>query len=391
MHFLIKTLSGLEPILQRELIRSGAQNIKPVTRGFTCSADLAWMYKANYTLRTAMRILVPIEEFEAVNDQQLYDGIRNIQWKEYMTVRQTFAVDAVCRSEYFTHSQYAGLKTKDAIVDQWREEAGRRPDVDTTAPDLLVHVHIIGSNITVLLDSSGSSLHRRGYRKDQVEAPLNEALAAGMIQMTGWQGESTFFDPMCGSGTLPIEAAMRALKMPAQYFRPSLGFQRWFDFDKKLWQTIKGNADAEILKQLDFEIIGTDRDPRARNCSATNLMSAPGLEKFVRFEKAEFATVKVPEPAGVMIFNPPYDERMREDDIIATYRGFGDIMKQRFDGWQAWIISSNRDAIKNIGLRPESRTTVYNGPLECSYQKFNLWKKLTPIVAETAPETVPEA
>jgi putative N6-adenine-specific DNA methylase len=390
LHFLIKTLRGLEPVLQRELIRSGAANIREVTRGYTCEADLRWMYKANYTLRTALRILVPIDEFQARDDRDLYEGIYAIDWQQYMTVSQTFAVDAVCRSNYFTHSQYAALKTKDAIVDQFRERNARRPDVNTAAPHLLVHIHIQDDLVTVLLDSSGGSLHRRGYRREQVEAPINEVLAAGMIQIAEWKGETTFFDPMCGSGTLAIEAALLAKRVPAQYFRPGLGFQKWFDFDKKLWAEVKEECDALILPKPECAIFASDRDAQARNITAANMMAAD-VGKDITVTKAVFATGAVPESAGTMMFNPPYDERMQEDDIIKTYREYGDVMKQRFDGWQAWIISSNRSAIKNVGLRPDRRFTVYNGALECSFQKFSLWKKLDEVPQEevqTDPDVV---
>jgi putative N6-adenine-specific DNA methylase len=386
MHFLVKTLSGLEPVLLRELIKSGASNIQEVTRGYTCEADLRWMYKANYTLRTALRVLVPIDEFQAYNDRDLYEGIYATDWSQFMQVSQTFAVDAVCRSNYFTHSQYAALKTKDAIVDQFREKHARRPDVNTAAPNLLVHIHIQDDLVTVLLDSSGGSLHRRGYRREQVEAPLNEVLAAGMLQLAEWKGDTTFFDPMCGSGTLPIEAALLSKRVPAQYFRPSLGFQRWFDFDKKLWAEVKGEADALILPKPQCEIYASDRDSQARNITAANMMAADVGKDFT-VQRAVFNTVDVPQNAGMLMFNPPYDERMKEDDIIKTYREIGDTMKQRFGGWEAWLISSNRNAIKNVGLRPDKRITVYNGALECSFQKFGLWK---PEIKVTSEEPVVE-
>jgi putative N6-adenine-specific DNA methylase len=372
MQFLVKTLAGLEPALEKDLYKSGATDLKAVTRGFVCDADMRWMYHANYTLRTALRILLPIAEFEARNERELYDGIYDINWSDYMQVGQTLAVDAVCRSQYFTHNQYVALKTKDAVVDQFRERNSRRPSVNTAAPNLLIHVHVQDDSVTVLLDTSGSSLHRRGYRKNQVEAPLNEVLAAGMIQLSGWNTETTFFDPMCGSGTLPIEAAMRAIHMPAQYHRPSLGFMKWMDFDKKLWAEVKQSADAKILPKADCAIIASDRDARARNITGINIMAAQ-VEKHIDLGKADFDKAKVPSEPGVLMFNPPYDERMREDDIIQAYRSVGDTMKQRYTGWEAWIISSNREALKFIGLRPNKKHTVYNGALECGFWKFELF------------------
>jgi putative N6-adenine-specific DNA methylase len=373
MQLLIKTLSGLEPVLEKELYKLGATGVKPVTRGFICDGDLKLMYQANYLLRTALRILVPITHFRARNEHELYEGVRSIDWSQYLQVNQTMAVDAVVRSEFFNHSQYVALKTKDAVVDQFRDNTNRRPNVQTNAPNLLIHIHILDDLVNVALDTSGGSLHRRGYRREQVEAPINEVLAAGMLQLAGWTGDTTFFDPMCGSGTLPIEAAMRAMHIPAQYVRPSLGFQKWFDFDKKLWAEVKGDADSKILAMPPAPIIASDRDPQARNITSVNMMAA-GMTNQIAVQKANFDTAPVPEPAGVLMFNPPYDERMQEDDIVATYRAYGDVLKQRYDGWEAWIISSNRFAIKNIGLRPEKKITVFNGPLECSFQKFGMWK-----------------
>jgi putative N6-adenine-specific DNA methylase len=382
MQFLIKTLAGLEPVLEKELIKIGMSNIQVLTRGFACEGDMAMMYRANYTLRTALRILIPVHEFRARNEMELYEGIRQVKWSDYMHVTQTLAVDAVCRSLVFTNSHYVALKTKDAIVDQFRDLTRRRPNINAQAPNLLIHVHIHEDKVSVLLDSSGGSLHRRGYRHEQVEAPLNEVLAAGMVMLSGWDGTTTFFDPMCGSGTLPTEAAMIALKIPAQYHRESLGFHRWYEFDKRLWAEVKGEVDAKIETKLEAEIHASDRDPRARNISAVNMMAA-GVGEHIRLQKGVFEQLKPPTDTGLLMFNPPYDERMREDDIIAVYRGIGDTMKQKFINWDAWIISSNRSAIKNIGLRPEKKFTVFNGALECSFQKFSMWQGgAKPIVTE---------
>ncbi len=373
MQFLVKTLAGLEPALEKELYKSGASNLHAVTRGFICEADMRWMYHANYTLRTALRILLPVAEFEARNERELYDGIFEVAWSDYMHVSQTFAVDAVVRSRFFRHSQYPALKTKDAVVDQFRERTGRRPNVNVEAPQLLIHVHIQDEHVTALLDTSGGSLHRRGYRRDQVEAPLNEVLAAGMIQLAGWTGETTFFDPMCGSGTLPIEAAMRAMHMPAQYNRLTpLGFMKWMDFDKKLWAEVKTAADAQMLSKPTCDVVASDRDPRARNITATNMMAAR-VEPHIRLQKAIFEQVTVPESAGVLMFNPPYNERMVDADLIRTYSTIGNTLKQRFTGWEAWIISSNREALKRVGLRPGKKHTVFNGALECGFWKFELF------------------
>ena len=369
--YLAKTLAGLEPVLAQELALLGASSIRPLKRAVAFSGDLSLLYRANYELRSALRILVPIHAFSAFNEQQLYEGIREINWAVYMAVGDTLAVDAIAQGEVFRHSQYVGLLTKDAIVDQFRDRYNRRPNVSTISPTLRINIHVQGTHVDVSLDASGDSLHRRNYRRDTVEAPLNEVLAAGMILLSGWNGQGSFVDPMCGSGTLPIEAAMLATNTPPQIKRETFGFFKWPDFDQKLWKSLKAEADAKI-QGFEFQILAGDKDPRARNATALNLMSA-GLESQVQVEKTPFEKLEAPETPGTLVMNPPYDERLKIDDTVAFYKSIGDVLKKRWPGWSAWIISSNRDALKHIGLRSAQKITLVNGALDCSFQKFEMY------------------
>jgi len=371
--FLAKTMHGLEPVLADELRALGASDIRPLKRAVSFEGDKKLLYRANYELRTALRILVPVHSFPAYNERNLYSGVREVDWGRYLTVRDTLAVDAVTAGETFRHSHYAALTVKDAIVDQFRERHGRRPDVNTAAPSLRVHLHIQGTQCDLLLDASGDTLHKRGYRRDTVEAPLSEVLAAGMVLLSGWNGRGPFVDPMCGSGTLAIEAAMIALNIPPQVKRESFGFFRWPDFDQKLWREVKKEADSRTQKDFEFPILASDKDSRARNATAVNVLSA-GLEEHIRIEKMPFEKLNPPEPPGVLITNPPYDERLKVEAIAEFYESIGHRLKQSWTGWDAWLISSNRDALKHVGLRASRRITLFNGALECSFQKFELYE-----------------
>lgn len=370
--FIAKTLAGLEPVLAAELRTLGASGVRELKRAVAFDGDTEMLYRANYELRTALRILVPIHSFPAYNERNYYEAIREIDWSEFMRVDDTLAVDAIAQGEVFRHSQYVGLMTKDAIVDQFRDRYNRRPSVNTVAPTLRVNVHVQGTHCDISLDASGDSLHRRNYRRDTVEAPLNEVLAAGMVLLSGWNGRGPFVDPMCGSGTLPIEAAMIATRTPPQQKRESFGFFKWPDFNRKLWEMVKKEADAKI-QPFEFPILASDKDSRARNATSINVMSA-GLENTVRVEKIPFEKLSPPEIPGVLIANPPYDERLKMDDIAAFYKSIGDRLKQHWAGWDAWLISSNRDALKHVGLRPSRKITLFNGALECSFQKFELYE-----------------
>lgn len=367
-----KTLSGLEPALAAELKALGATGIRELKRAVAFDGDMRMLYRANYELRSVLRVLIPIHSFPAYNEKNLYEGIREIDWSQYMRVDDTLAVDAVTQGEVFRHSQYAGLLTKDAIVDQFRERYQRRPNVNTVAPNLRINIHVQGTHCDVSIDASGESLHRRNYRRDTVEAPLNEVLAAGMILLSGWNGQGNFVDPMCGSGTIAIEAAMIGTHTPPQIKREGFGFFRWPDFNRKLWEEVKNEADARI-QPFEFQIFASDKENRARNAVGINTMAA-GLEKVVRIDRMPFEKLIPPEGLGVMITNPPYDERLKMDDIAAFYKSIGDRLKQQWAGWDAWMISSNREALKQVGLRASRKITLFNGALECSFQKFELYE-----------------
>lgn len=368
---LAKTLSGLEPVLAEELLAMGATDVRTLKRAVAFQGGTKLLYRANYELRTALRILVPIHSFSASNERGFYNAVREINWLDFMGVNDTLAVDAVAVGEVFRHSQYLSLLTKDAIVDQFRDQKGRRPNVNISSPTLRINVHVQGTHADISLDASGDSLHRRNYRHDTVEAPLNEVLAAGMMLLSGWKGRGPFVDPMCGSGTLPIEAAMLATNTPPQIKREALGFFKWQDFDKKLWHSVKSEAESNI-QACEFDILGADKDPRARNSTALNLMSA-GLERTVRIEKSIFEKLEAPQVPGTLIMNPPYDERLKVEDTVQFYKSIGDVLKKRWTGWSAWIISSNREALKHVGLKTTQKITLYNGALECSFQKFELY------------------
>jgi len=390
--YIVKTAAGLEPVLAAELREMGATGIRELKRAVGFDGDLRMLYRANYELRTALRVLIPIHAFSAYGERDLYEGVYDIDWLQYMSVKDTLAIDTVVTGEVFKHSHYVGLLTKDAIVDQFRERTQRRPDVNTSSPTLRVHVHIQGTRVEVALDASGDSLHRRNYRRDTVEAPLSEVLAAGMVLLSGWDKKSPFIDPMCGSGTIAIEAAMMAVHMPPQHKREGFGFFKWPGFDRKLWDDVKGEADAKISQTLDFPIVASDIESRARNATTLNLLTAE-LEKVVHVEKAPFEKVMPPgDVPGTLISNPPYDERMKLEDSIAFYQGIGDLLKKNWPGWNAWLISSNRDALKHVGLRPSRRITLYNGALECSFQKFELYegKKFDGPKGAKVSETVQE-
>ena len=367
-----KTMAGLENVLAEELTAIGAQNVEVLYRAVSFEGDKALMYKANYCCRTALRILKPITSFVARNELALYNNIFKIQWHEIFNINETFAIDAVTSGNYFTHSQYAALKVKDAIADEFRQHFGARPSVDVENPDLRINVHIENEKVTLSFDSSGESLHKRGYRKSVDKAPINEVLAAGLIKLTGWQYDCNFVDCICGSGTIPIEAAMQAMGIPAGFFRKKWGFMTWHDFDKELWQNVVLDAGAE-MEDFDYEILASDRSAKAVEIARANFENAH-LHHDIKLSKQDMFEMVPPEGGGIMIINPPYGERLEEKDIVALYKGIGDALKKNFKGFQAWIISSNKDALKLIGLKPSKKIDVYNGPLECKFEKFEIFE-----------------
>lgn len=367
-----KTMAGLENVLAGELTVLGAKNVEVLNRAVSFEGDKRLMYKANYCCRTALRILKPITTFVARNELMLYNNIFKIKWHEIFNINETFAIDAVVSGSYFTHSQYAALKVKDAIADEFRQHFGARPSVDVENPDLRINIHIENANVTLSFDSSGDSLHKRGYRKAVDKAPMSEVLAAGLIQLTGWQRDSNFIDCMCGSGTIPIEAAMYALGIPAGFFRKKWGFMTWHDFDSELWQNVLLDAGAE-MEEFEYEILASDHSAKAVEIAKANITNAH-LQHDIKLSKQDMFTMVPPEGGGIMIINPPYGERLEERDLINLYRGIGDALKKNFKGFEAWIISSNKDVLKLVGLKPSKKIDIYNGPLECKFEKFEIFE-----------------
>jgi putative N6-adenine-specific DNA methylase len=372
MKILAKTMFGLEAVLAEELRQLGAQQIEPLTRAVAFEGDQRLLYRANLELRTALRVLVPIRSFKVRDEQGLYHKVKQIDWSRYLGPDDTLAIDAAVSSTYFKHSQYVALKSKDAIVDRFRQEFGRRPSVDLKNPVLRLNVHIQGEECTVSLDSSGQSLHKRGYRVDALEAPINEVLAAGMILLSGWQRDCAFVDPMCGSGTILIEAATYAHGMAPQLHRDAFGFKRWRDYDADLWQELREEARRRI-QPFAHGLFGYDKDFKAMKIARQNALAAH-LEGKVVIERQSFERLEAPAPEGFIIMNPPYDERIGNEDIGSFYQMIGDRLKQAFAGYEAWVISSNAEAIKRFGLRPSRKIPLYNGSLDCRFQQYELYQ-----------------
>lgn len=371
MEYIATTFQGLEEILAKELTALGAEVTQIYTRAVGFIADKAMLYKANLHLRTAIRILQPISRFDVNSDQQLYQAAYDINWTDYFDLSQTFAVQSAIHSPYFNHSQYVALKVKDAIVDKFRNKLGSRPNVRLDNPDVRIHIHISGTTGSLLLDSSGESLHKRGYRVATTEAPLNEVLAAGLVLISGWKGETNLIDPMCGSGTIAIEAAMVAANIAPNINRQSFGFQRWKDYDAELWEQTK---QAAIAQQRDMEnwIYAHDVLPSAIEATKQNIEKA-GVDEFVKLGVKDFEHTPAPAGAGLVIVNPPYDLRLPIDDANAFYRMIGDTLKKNYNGYKAWILSGNKDAIKNVGLKAARRHTLYNGPVDCKFYQYELY------------------
>ncbi len=371
-HFEIvaKTTYGLESVLSEEISALGAADIRILNRAVSYKGDLELLYRSNYCLRTALRILKPLLSVQVSNEHELYKAVRNIPWNEWLDKRGTLAVDATVKSSYFTHSHYVAQKVKDAMVDQFRDQYGIRPSVDLENPDLRVNIHIAEKTLTVSLDSSGEPLYKRGYRAGQGKANLSEVLAAGMIMLTGWKGDIPFVDLMCGSGTLPIEAALIAHKIPPGFFRQQFGFQKWPDFRPEWLKKIRSEKTPTYRPGIICH--GFDHAPEAVRISRKNADGAR-LRDSVRFSLSDIAAVKRPSDHGLIIINPPYGERLKQDDLNLLYKRIGDALKTNFQGFDAWIISSNPDAMKHIGLHPGRRITLFNGQLECKFNHYSLY------------------
>lgn len=367
-----KTLFGFEEILAAELRDLGARNIKIGVRNVSFEGDKGFMYKANMGLRTAIKILKPIKTFRVTNEQQLYDQIYKMPWQDYMSEKGSLAVDATVHSQVFTHSKYVALKTKDAIVDKFRETTGQRPDVDLRFPDLKVNVHIDKLMCTVSLDSSGESLHKRGYKTATNIAPINEVLAAGMLLLSGWDGRSDFMDPMCGSGTILAEAAMIACNIPPNLMRKEFGFERWKDWDVELFEKIE---ESLLNKTRDFQytILGYDKSPSAVAKAKDNIKNAH-LNEFISIKHEDFfKTQKAGDAKLHMVFNPPYGERLESLNVESFYGDLGTTLKHGYPNTDAWFITSNMEALKFVGLRPSRKIKLFNAKLEARFLKYEMY------------------
>ena len=365
-----KTFMGLEPVLAKELAQLGANDVQVWRRMVSFKGDKELLYRANFQLHTAIRILKPIKHFRALSADDVYEGVKDIDWSEYIANDKTFAVDSVVFSEEFRHSKFVAYKVKDAIVDQFRERTGKRPNISITNPDIRLHIHIAEDQCTLCLDSSGESLHRRGYRQESVEAPLNEVLAAGMILMTGWQGETDFIDPMCGSGTLLIEAALIARNMAPGLFRKEFAFEKWPDFDADLFDKIYNDDSQE--REFNHHIYGYDVDIKAVNTARLNAKAA-GLTSDITVEERDFKDFTQPKNKSIMVTNPPYGERISTPDLLGTYKMIGERLKHQFTGNEAWILSYREECFAQIGLKPSIKIPVFNGSLECEFRKYQMF------------------
>ena len=365
-----KTFMGLEPVLAKELTLLGAKDVKIGRRMVSFTGDKEMMYRANFQLHTVIRILKPIRHFKAKSADDVYEEIKKIEWSQYIGQDKTFSVDSVVFSEEFRHSKFVSYKVKDAIVDQLREATGKRPNISVANPDIRLNMHIAEDQCTLSLDSSGESLHRRGYRQESVEAPLNEVLAAGMILLSGWQGDTDFIDPMCGSGTLLIEAALIAKNMAPGLFRKEFAFEKWPDFDADLFDDIYNDESQE--REFTHKIYGYDIDMKAVNTARMNVKAA-GLSDVISVEQQDFKEFTQPQNKSIIITNPPYGERISTPDLLGTYRMIGERLKHQFKGNDAWVLSYREECFDQIGLKPSIKIPLYNGSLECEFRKYQLF------------------
>ncbi|MCC7051151.1 MAG: class I SAM-dependent RNA methyltransferase [Bacteroidia bacterium] len=367
-----KTFFGLEQVLANELQALGAENIEPANRAVSFTGTKEIMYKTNLHARTALRILKIItEEGKAADQQELYDTVKKIPWEEIISFNDTIAVDSTTNNSNFNNTMFVSLKVKDAIVDRIREKMNKRPSVDTDKPDIRINVHVFRETCTISLDSSGSSLHLRGYRDSAVKAPLNEVLAAGLIKLSGWDGTQNFLNPMCGSGTLLIEAVMLAKNIPAGFFRKEFAFEKWKDFNTELWEQILEDAKQNI-DELHCLIEGFDSARKSIEIAKDNIKSA-GLQNDIKLSFTSFEKYEPNAPGCIAIINPPYGERMVEDEISELYKMMGTRMKHFYKGYDVWIITGSKEGMHNIGLKTSRRIQVYNGGLECRFIQYQIF------------------
>ena len=376
MKLIAKTLYGLEKVLAEELINLGAGNVEISNRAVLFDGDAAMMYRANYCCRTALSILMQVAEFQIRSKDDLYKKSKKIEWDKYLEIDDTFSIMPVVSSRLFPHTGYAGLVLKDAIADWFRDKKGQRPSVDTTHPEILFNLHISNERVNISVDSSVIPLYKRGYRQSQAVAPLNEVLAAGIVLLSGWDKGKPLLDPMCGSGTLLIEAALIACRIPPGKFRKSFGFQKWKNYDEQLFDSIKKESDSKITVSPAV-ISGKDISEKVLLQAQANIDSA-GLSEVISVEVSDFQYLKASADDGFIIMNPPYGTRIRQDEIDRFYSMIGSTLKHSFTGNNVWLITSNKEALKNVGLKLQKKITLYNGALECvlvNYQMYSGTRK----------------
>lgn len=365
-----KTFKGLEGVLRDELITLGAENVETGLRMVSFEGDLETMYRANLCCRTALRILKPIAKFTAHDPDELYDLVRDMEWEKYMNPSTTFAIEATVNSGEFTHSKFVTYRVKDGIADHFTDSCGERPSIRVTSPDLYINVHIDDTRVTISLDSSGEPLSKRGYRVEQTAAPVNEVLAAGIIMLTGWNGDCNFADPMCGSGTFLIEAALIAANINPGIFRSGFAFEKWPDFDAELFEQLYNDDSGE--REFHYKIYGGDIDPEACRVARKNIKSAQ-VEEMIELSCRPFAEWTDNPEAGVLVMNPPYGHRLKPEDLKDFYRNIGTALKRHFPGWHAWILGLDSEEFDNIGLKPSVKVPLLNGSLECTLREYVLF------------------
>jgi putative N6-adenine-specific DNA methylase len=373
MKFFVTSAKGLEELVAAELSALGLSELKIERGGVSFNGRLEDSYKACLWLRTASRVLLVLAEFPCASPEELYAGVRTVEWPLYLKPDMTMAVDSVLRDSAMTHSGFLALKTKDAIVDAIRDKFGRRPDVDTKSPDLQVNVHLVKNRCTVTLDMAGEPLDRRGYRLDRNKAPLRENMAAALVAFSGWTGDTPLYDPMCGSGTIVIEAALKAANTAPGLLRERFGFQNWPDHDPTLWRRMLHEAKDLRQHELAVRLSGSDRSPGSIEMSRQNAARA-GVGKLASFTTADISTFEPSASPAMIIFNPPYGDRLGElDELASLYRTFGDVLKKRCAGSTAYILCGNSELVRHIGLKATRRIPVWNGPIECRLLKYELY------------------
>lgn len=379
-----KTMQGLEEVLAKEITELGGNDVQIGRRMVSFTADQRLLYKANLHLRTAVRILKPIATFRAKNPDEVYEQVRKIQWENYFSPNQTFTIDTVVFSDLFRHSKFLAYRVKDGMADYFMEKFDKRPSVRLTNPDVYINVHVSHERCTISLDSSGESLHKRGYRIDQTEAPLNEVLAAGMLLLAGWEGQSNFIDPMCGSGTLLIEAALIALKIPPGIYRKGFAFEKWPDFDADLFEELCTEEPDE--HPFKFKIYGSDMSAQAISIAQKNVKNA-SLGKYIELETRSIQKITEAPENGILVMNPPYGERISSNDLLALYDTIGERLKHAFPGYSAWILSYREECFDKIGLRPSARIALMNGALDCEFRRYDIFRGKRKELYEDTPVT----